>query len=111
MSGFLTNNERTALQKRTVRAVRQRWAFQDLPVQVGAPCPACGGLYWWITGREPIAPRGYCLNCRPEAIAQRPALLRLVQTSMCDAPDDAHPLAPEPEREPGIVPDGQLPLF
>lgn len=98
----LTASERRALQKRTARAVRQLWAFQGFPVQVGAPCPGCGGLYWYVFGHEPIAPSGYCLNCRPEKIAHRPALLKLVRESMLDETGDATPDAPPP---------GQLHLF
>lgn len=87
-----TNAERAALRKRTARALQILWAFKDMPVQVGAPCLVCGCLYWWVIGSEPIAPRGYCLNCKPDEIASRPRLLKLVAASCGDmsrAEDDA----------------------
>lgn len=83
-----TNAERAALRKRTARALQLLWAFKDMPVQVGAPCLNCGCLYWWVTGSEPIAPRGYCLNCNPAEIASRHKLLKLVAASCGDMPPD-----------------------
>lgn len=95
---LLTDLERAALRLRTARALVQREAFGDLPVQVGAPCPDCGGFYWWITGTQRIAPSGYCLNCRPGEIESNQALRKLVAESMLDAPLEEKLPAPEAEQ-------------
>lgn len=87
----LRDSERAALQARTARAVRHLWAFDRLPVQVGSPCETCGGLYWLVTGKQEIAPTGYCLNCHPAILEKRPALLRLVQESMLDDTEEDVP--------------------
>jgi hypothetical protein len=107
MSEFrqLTDIERAALRKRTARALNLLEHFDDLPVQVGAPCDVCGGLYWWITGTQRIAPSGYCLNCRPGEIESNKALRKLVAESMLDMPLEEK--SPEPEAEQ----TGQLHLF
>jgi hypothetical protein len=98
MSEFrpLTTGERDALRQRTTRALTLIWSFQGMPVQVGSPCSQCGGLYWWITGNQRIAPSGYCLNCRPGELEGRPALLRLVAESMLDL-DDEEDTIPTPD--------------
>lgn len=103
----LTDDERATLQKRTARAVRLLWSFQDLPVQVGEPCDVCGGLYWWITGSQRIAPSGYCLNCRPGEIENRPTLRKMVADSALDT------LVEEVDTSTDDVPDlpDQLTLF
>jgi len=101
----LTDLERAALRLRTARALDLLEAFGDLPVQVGAPCPVCGGLYWWITGTQRIAPSGYCLNCRPGEIEGNQALRKLVAESMLDTPLEEKPRTLESDQA------GQLHLF
>jgi hypothetical protein len=93
----LRDSERAALQARTARAVRSLWAFKHLPVQVGSPCQICSGLYWLVTGKQEIAPTGYCLNCHPAILEKRPALLRLIQESMLDLQDEEENGIPAPD--------------